>query len=60
MDAITFVGVVCAWAATVGEEGDEDVNVDGAGGVAGGFPSLAASLSDRLGVGGELGSGEPR
>ena len=44
-DAITFVGVVCARAATIGEEGDEDVDVDGAGGAAGGFPSLAAPLS---------------
>ena len=41
-----FVGVVCAWAATVGEDAD----VDGAGGAAGGFPSLAASLSDRIRV----------
>ena len=48
-DSITFVGVVCARAATVGEEGDEDVDVDVAGGAAGGFP-----------VGGELGSGQPR
>ena len=49
-DAITFVGVVCARAATVGEEGDEDVDVDGAGGAAGGFPSLAAPLSNRIKV----------
>ena len=49
-DAITFVGVVCARAATVGEEDDEDVDVDGAGGAAGGFPSLAAPLSDRIRV----------
>ena len=48
--AITFVGVVCARAATVGEEGDEDIDVDGAGGAAGGFPSLAAPLSDRIRV----------
>ena len=41
-----FVDVVCARAATVGE----DVNVDGAGGAAGGFPSLAAPLSDRIRV----------
>ena len=34
----------------VGEEGDEDVDVDGAGGAAGGFPSLAAPLSDRIRV----------
>ena len=47
--AIGFVGEVCARAATVGEEGDEDVDVDVAGGAAGGFP-----------VGGELGSGQPR
>ena len=26
-----FVGVVCARAAMVGEEGDEDIDVDGAG-----------------------------
>ena len=45
VDAITFVDVVYAWAATVGEEGDEDVDVDGAGGAAGGFLSLAAPLS---------------
>ena len=38
MDAITFVDVVCARAATVGEEGDEDVDVVGAGGAASGFP----------------------
>ena len=38
MDAITFVDVVCAWAAIVGEEGDEDVDVVGAGGAASGFP----------------------
>ena len=50
MDAITFVGVVCARAATVGEEGDEDVDVDGAGGAAGGFPSLTAPLFDRIRV----------
>ena len=43
--AIRFVGDVCAGAATVGEEGGEDVDVDGAGGVAGGFSSLAAPLS---------------
>ena len=49
-DAITFVGVVCARAATVGEEGDEDVDVDGAGDVVGGFPSLATPLSDRIRV----------
>ena len=49
-DAITFVGVVCARAATVGEEGDEDVDVDGAGGAAGGFPSRVAPLSDRIRV----------
>ena len=49
-DAITFVGVVCARAATVGEEGDEDVDVDGAGGTAGGFSSLVAPLSDRIRV----------
>ena len=30
-DAIMFVGVVCARAATVDEEGDEDVDIDGAG-----------------------------
>ena len=47
-DAIMFVGVVCARAATVGEDGDEDI--DGADGVAGGFPSLAAPLSDRIRV----------
>ena len=45
-----FVGVVCARAATVDEEGDEDVDVDGAGGAAGGFPSLAAPLSDQIRV----------
>ena len=50
MDAITFVGVVCARAATVGEEGDEDVDIDGASVVAGGFPSLAAPLSDWIRV----------
>ena len=50
MDAITFVGVVYARAAKVDEEGDEDVDVDGAGGAAGGFPSLAAPLSDRIRV----------
>ena len=44
-DAITFVGVVYARAAMVGEEDGEDVDVDGAGGAAGGFPSLAAPLS---------------
>ena len=49
-DAITFVGVVCARVAMVGEEGDEDVDVDGAGGAAGGFPSLAASPLDRIRV----------
>ena len=49
-DAIRFVGDVCARAATVGEEGDEDVVADGAGSVAGGFLSLATSLSDRLSV----------
>jgi len=49
-DAIMFVGVVCARAATVDEEGDEDVDVDGAGGAAGGFPSLVAPLSDRIRV----------
>ena len=37
-------------AAMVGEEDDEDVVVDGAGGVAGGFPSLSAPLSDRIRV----------
>ena len=37
-DAIRFVGDVCARAATVGEEGDEDVVADGAGSTAGGFP----------------------
>ena len=47
-DTITFVGVVCTRTATAGEEGGEDVDVDGAGGTAGGFPSLAAPLS-RLG-----------
>ena len=45
-----YIGVVCAWAATVGEEGDEDVDVDGAGDVVGGFPSLATPLSDRIRV----------
>ena len=49
-DAIRFVGDVCARATTVGEEGGEDVDVDGAGSVAGGFPSLAAPLSDRIRV----------
>ena len=49
-DAIMFVGVVCARASMVGEEGDEDVDVDGAGDAAGGFPSLAAPLSDRIRV----------
>ena len=49
-DAIRFVGVVCARAATVGEEGDEDIDVDGAGDAAGGFPSLTAPLSDRIRV----------
>ena len=44
-DAITFVDVVYAQTATVGEEGGEDVDVDGAGGAAGGFPSLATPLS---------------
>ena len=34
----------------VGEEDGEDVDVDGAGGAAGGFPSLAAPLSDRIRV----------
>ena len=48
--AIGFVGEVCARALTVGEEGDEDVDVNGAGGVAGGFPSLAVPLSDRIRV----------
>ena len=43
--AIGFVGEVCARAATVGEEGSEDVVVDAAGGAAGGFPSLAAPLT---------------
>ena len=43
--AIGFVGEVCARAATVGEEGSEDVDVDAAGGAAGGFPSLAAPLT---------------
>ena len=42
--AIGFVDEVCAWAATVGEEGGEDIDVDGAGGTAGGFPSLAVPL----------------
>ena len=45
-----FIDVVCAHAATVDEEGDEDVNVDGAGSAAGGFPSLATPLSDRIRV----------
>ena len=47
--AITFIGEVCARAATFGEEVNEVVNVGGAGrgGAAGGFLSLAASLSDR-------------
>ena len=49
-DAIRFVGDVCARAATVGEEGGEDVDIDGAGGAAGGFPSLTAPLSDRIRV----------
>ena len=40
-----FVGIVCARAATVGEGDGEDVDIDGAGGEAGGFPSLAAPLS---------------
>ena len=50
MGSIRFVGAVCARAATVGEEGGEDVDVDGAGGAAGGFTSLAAPLSDRIRV----------
>ena len=41
-DAITFVGVVYTRTATAGEEGGEDVDVDGAGGAAGGFSSLVA------------------
>ena len=45
-DAIRFVGDVCARTATV----SEDVDVDGAGGAAGGFPSLAVPLSDRIRV----------
>ena len=49
-DAIMFVGVVCARAAMVGEEGDEDVDVNGVGGAAGGFPSLVAPLSDQIRV----------
>ena len=48
--AIGFVGEVCAWSATVSEEGSEDVDVDAAGDAAGGFPSLAAPLSDRIRV----------
>ena len=44
-DAIRFVGDVCARAAMVGEEGGEDVDVDGAGGATGGFPSLVVPLS---------------
>ena len=48
--AIRFFGDVCARAAIVGEEGGEDVDVDGAGGAADGFPSLAAPLSDRIRV----------
>ena len=42
MAAIGFIGDVCARAATVGEEGIEDVDIDGAGGAAGGFSSLVA------------------
>jgi len=34
----------------VGEEGDEDVDVDGAGDAACGFPLLTAPLSDRIRV----------
>ena len=49
-DAIRFVGDVCARTATGSEEGGEDVDVDGAGGAAGGFPSLATPLSDRIRV----------
>ena len=44
-DAIRFVGDVYARASTVGEEGGEDVDVDGAGDAAGGFSSLVAPLS---------------
>ena len=40
-----FVSVVCARVVAVGEEGGEDVDVDGAGGAAGGFSSLVAPLS---------------
>jgi len=43
--AIGFVDEVCARAATFGEEVDEVIDVGGAGGVTGGFPSLAAPLS---------------
>ena len=50
VDAITFVGVVCAPATAVGEEGDEDVDIGEAGGAASGFLSLAAPLSDRIRV----------
>ena len=39
-----FVGVVCARATMVDEEGDKDVDVDGAGDAAGGFPSPAVLL----------------
>jgi len=49
-DAIRFVGDVCAREATVGEEGGEDVDIDRAGGAAGGFSSLAVPLSDRIRV----------
>ena len=42
--AISFVSEVCARAATFREEASTSVERDGA---AGGFPSLAAPLSDR-------------
>ena len=57
MDAITFVDVVCARAATVGEDGVGDARwrpavkaVESGGGAASGFPSLAARPLDRIRV----------
>ena len=57
MDAITFVDVVCARAATVGKDDVGDARwrptvkaVESDGGAAGGFPSLAARPLDRIKV----------
>ena len=52
MDAITFVDVVCARAATVGDARWRPAvkAVESGGGAAGGFPSLAARPLDRTRV----------